>query len=158
MAVQLDDQMLHDPAGRITGIRATMQDITERRLIEGELKENQIQLVEAQHIALLGSWTWNIATNTSRWSAAMYHIYGTRPEDCPATYEGYLSLVHPDDREQVSGLVETAVRTGDSSRLSHRPMGPPHANMAVQASDWPSQNNWLSFVGPPHQSPFPYHL
>jgi two-component system, sensor histidine kinase and response regulator len=137
MDVQLDDQLLRDPSGRVTGIRATIQDIGERKLVQAELKENELQLIEAQHIARLGSWSWDIATNTTIWSAALYHIYGLHPEDCPATYEGYLSVVHPDDRANVSLLVERAVRTGQEMSYEHRIIWPDksvrfhHVNLKV---------------------------
>ena len=124
LAVQLDDQMLKDPSGRITGIRATMQDITGRKRTEAKLKENSEQLVDAQHIALMGSWSWDVASNTTSWSQALYHIYGVRPEDVPATFEGYLKVVHPDDREKISGLVEEALRTGQGVTYGHRIIWP----------------------------------
>src|SRR6185436_20286943 len=41
MAVQLDDQMLYDPGGRIVGIRATMQDIVERKRTEEALIQSE---------------------------------------------------------------------------------------------------------------------
>ncbi|MDX6559811.1 MAG: hypothetical protein QOF72_2860, partial [Blastocatellia bacterium] len=120
------------------------RDVTEReraaeehRRIESELTKNEEQLVEAQHIALLGSWEWDIPTNVTSWSEALYHIYGVRPEDCPTTFEGYLSLVHPDDREHASALIEKAVRTGQGFSYDHRIIWPDksvrfhHVNLKV---------------------------
>ena len=124
IALQLDDQMLKDQSGRITGIRATMQDITERKLIEQELKENELQLIEAQHIALLGSWAWDINSDTMSWSEALYHIYRLRHEDGPSSYEGCIRVVHPDDRERVVGMVQTAIRTGQGCFYEHRIIWP----------------------------------
>jgi len=112
-------QLILDNDG-MPSFQAVARDITERKRIERELRENELQLVEAQHLALLGSWTWDIATNTTSWSEVLYHIYGVGPEDCPATVEGYLSLVHPDDREAVSGLVEKAIRTSQGFSYEHR--------------------------------------
>ncbi|MEP7338750.1 MAG: response regulator, partial [Acidobacteriota bacterium] len=124
MAVQLDDQMLNDQNGRTIGIRATMQDIRERKLIEAKLKESELQLVEAQYITQLGSWTWDIPTNTTSWSKALYYIYGVGPEDLPATIEGYLSVVHPADREIVFGLIKEALRTFQGCSFEHRIIRP----------------------------------
>lgn len=116
-------QLILDDEGT-PSFQAVARDITKRKQIEQELKEHELQLVEAQHIALLGSWTWDIVTNTTSWSQALYHIYRIRPEDGPATFEGYLSVVHPDDRETVSGLVESAVRTGQGFSYQHRIIWP----------------------------------
>jgi two-component system sensor histidine kinase/response regulator len=99
---------------------AVARDITARKLIELDLRENELQLVEAEHIALMGNWTWDIATNTTVWSDALYYIYGLRPEDHSPTFEGYLNVVHPDDREYVSGLVQTVLQTGKGLSYEHR--------------------------------------
>jgi two-component system, sensor histidine kinase and response regulator len=104
--------------------QAVARDITERKRIETELKENQLQLVEAQHIALMGSWEWDVATNTTSWSEALHHIYGISSEEFPATYEDYLNLVHPDDRESVSLQVEGAIRTRQECSYDHRIIWP----------------------------------
>src|SRR4029078_3749596 len=103
--VQAAEGVALDRAGKVARVVGLNFDITQRKLIEAQLKENDLQLVEAQHIALMGSWPWHVATNTTNWSEALYHIYGIRREECPATVEGYLSVVHPDDREHVSGLI-----------------------------------------------------
>jgi PAS domain S-box-containing protein len=124
MSVQLDDQMLSDQSGRVIGIRATMQDIRERKLIEAKLKESEFQLVEAQYITQLGSWTWDILTNATTWSKALYYIYGIEPGDIPATVDGYLSIVHPADREIVFGLIKEALRTCQGTSYEHRIIRP----------------------------------
>ena len=120
-----------------TANTALKQEIGERKKIEVKLKENELQLIEAQHTAQLGSWKWNIATNTTSWSEALYRIYGIRPEDCPATYEGFLSVIHPDDRENISRQVERAVRTRQQCSYEHRIIRPDqsirfhHVNLRV---------------------------
>jgi len=121
--VQAAEGVILDRAGKVARVIGLNVDITERKLIEEALKENELQLVEAQHIALVGSWSWDIATNTTAWSEALYHIYGLRKEDCAPTYEGYLNVVHPDDREHISRQVEIAVQTGKGCSYEHRIIG-----------------------------------
>jgi PAS domain S-box-containing protein len=118
--VQAAQGVVLDRGGKVVRVIGLNLDITDRKRIEAELKENELQLVEAQHIALLGSWTWDVNTNTTKWSEALYHIYGLRPEDVPATVEGYLSVVHPDDRERVSALVTRALETCQGVSFEHR--------------------------------------
>ena len=54
----------------------TIRDITERKQIEEALKKSERSLAEAQHIAHIGSWEWNIKTGNIVWSVELYSIYG----------------------------------------------------------------------------------
>lgn len=70
----------------------------------------QIGLAEAEAIAPFGCWEWDITHNTVRWSEGLYRIYGLRREEFPATYEGYIARVHPEDRARVHNTVQQAYR------------------------------------------------
>ena len=98
------------------------RQITERRQAE-------TRLAEAQRIAQLGSWEWDIVANTVQWSDQLYRIYGRQPGEFTATYEGFLEFVHPDDRDYTRQMIETAYRTGESFSFHHRII---HANGAVR--------------------------
>ncbi len=87
-----------------------LHDVTDRRRAEGELRRRERQLTEAQKLAHLGSWEWNIRTNRVTWSDELYRIYGLEPQEFEATYEAYLELVYPDDRGLVRKVIETALR------------------------------------------------
>jgi PAS domain S-box-containing protein len=69
--------------------------------IEANLARSRRQLVEAQQLARIGSWEWDIAANEVWWSEELYHIYGLEPGEVVPTYERFLAYVHPDDRESV---------------------------------------------------------
>ena len=86
-----------------------LHDITDRRRAEGELRRRGRQLTEAQQLAHLGSWEWNVRTNRVTWSDELYRIYGLAPQEFEATYEAYLELVYPDDRGLVRKAIETAL-------------------------------------------------
>ena len=117
------------------------QDVTEQKKIETELKQRELELIEAQHIALIGSWEWDIARNKTSWSTALYSIYGIRQEDLVPSNEGYLSLVHPDDRERVSGEIAKVLQDGQGSACDHRIIRPDksvrhhHVNVKIALSD-----------------------
>lgn len=72
--------------------------------------EPTLGLAEAEAIAPFGCWEWDITRNAVRWSAGLYRIYGLRPEQFPATYEGYIARVHPEDRVRVHNTVQQAYR------------------------------------------------
>jgi PAS domain S-box-containing protein len=59
------------------------------------------QLAEAQQLARVGSWEWDVATGGVWWSDELYRIYGLEPQSVTPTYEDFLARVHPDDRASV---------------------------------------------------------
>jgi PAS domain S-box-containing protein len=89
-----------------TGI---VRDITERKRLQEDLSRKHADLAEAQRVARLGSWTWNIVTNELRWSDEVYRIFGVQPQEFGATYDAFLKSVHPDDRETVKAAVDKAL-------------------------------------------------
>jgi len=84
-------------------------DITRRRLAEAQLRRQQESLAEAQRVAHLGNWDWNIVTNELMWSDEAYRIFGLAPQQFGATYEAFLERVHPDDREAVQTAVNLSL-------------------------------------------------
>jgi PAS domain S-box-containing protein len=75
-------------------------DETIRRL-EADLELSRRLLADAQQLARLGSWEWDLATNVVTWSDELYRIYGHEPKAIEVSYEKFLGLVHPDDRASV---------------------------------------------------------
>jgi diguanylate cyclase (GGDEF)-like protein/PAS domain S-box-containing protein len=66
-----------------------------------ELRRKEQMLAEAQRLARIGSWEWDVVTGRVSWSDEMFRIYGMEPQSVEPSYEGFLELVHPDDRESV---------------------------------------------------------
>lgn len=93
----------------------------------GKLEETRSQLEEAQRLAHVGSWRWDVAANITSWSCELYRIFGVDSAHHQATYEGFLQLVHPEDREMVNGTVRSSRETGDPFSLQHRIIRPDHA-------------------------------
>jgi PAS domain S-box-containing protein len=75
----------------------------EQRLatVEAELTGARRQLGEAQQLARVGSWEWDIPQNVVWWSDELYRIYGLEPRSILPTYDEFLTRVHPEDRESV---------------------------------------------------------
>ena len=82
------------------------------------LKKNEFLLAEAQCVAHLGSWEWNIVKNEVYWSDEMYRIFGASQQEFGVTYEAFLQYVHPDDREFVKKSVDDALHEGSLTTLS----------------------------------------
>jgi PAS domain S-box-containing protein len=83
-------------------VRIMLNDISERKRVESELRESETKLKKAQHYALLGSWTWNIKTNHLDWSDEMFHVFGLERETFTGSLESVITqAIHPDDRPMV---------------------------------------------------------
>jgi len=101
-----------DSGGVLYRLIGTALDITERKQSEERIRISEHELNEAQRVAGMGSWERDLVANTASWSAQLYHLYGVSPETFdPNRFDAYLELVHPDDREKITNLVETGLRT-----------------------------------------------
>lgn len=78
-----------------------------------ELRASERQLSEAQEVARLGSWTWDLATGAVAWSDELYRISGYEPQAFPMTFERATELVADRDRERIRNNVERALQRGD---------------------------------------------
>src|SRR5687767_919052 len=96
------------------------QDITERKRAEEQLKMREAQLRDAQSLAHIGSWEWDIVADKVTWSDELYRIWGIKPEDFAGTYEDVLRRVHPDDLERFKSAVETAYGEHRPYSFEHR--------------------------------------
>jgi PAS domain S-box-containing protein len=76
---------------------------TEARVrdLEAELALSRRLLADAQQLARIGSWEWDLATNVVTWSDELYRIYGYAPGSVEVSYEAFLGRVHEDDRASV---------------------------------------------------------
>ena len=81
-------------------------------------------LAEAEALANLGAWVWEIEPNQIWWSDETYRIFGLIPQVFTATFEGFLSYVHPDDRSALQGSVKSALDGGEEYHVAHRVVRP----------------------------------
>jgi signal transduction histidine kinase len=101
MFVKLDD-----------GLVATNLDITPRKVAEQEHTRNLQLLEQAENVAQLGSWDYDLATQQLQWSAGMYQLFSLPPGQ-PVAPSVYLDYVVPEDRAQAAQLVHR-LTTGTS--------------------------------------------
>ncbi len=88
--------------GRPTTL-VTGNDVTERVKAEEALRKSEANLAEAQRVAQVGSWDWDMAADRVTWSAELYRILGLDPSRVEASYELFLSRLHPEDRARARG-------------------------------------------------------
>ena len=79
---------------------------------------------EAQKVAHIGSWEWDIVRDVVWWSAALFEIFDVDPEAFGASYEAFLQRVHPDDRAHVQDCIQTALRDAQAFSFECRIVRP----------------------------------
>jgi diguanylate cyclase (GGDEF)-like protein/PAS domain S-box-containing protein len=80
-----------------------------------DLAKHQTSLENAQRIAHLGSWEWDLVRNEIYWSSETYRILGLEPGVVIVGFDPFIERVHPDDREQVQQAFQELLRTGNFS-------------------------------------------
>jgi PAS domain S-box-containing protein len=120
-----------DASGRPYKLFGTIQDITERKrteealqVISRKLQESNARLEEAQRIANVGHYSWNLIENRVIWSDEVYRIYGLEPQQGPIDLAKVSEMIHPEDRELVFRAAEEALQSELPADIEHRLVRP----------------------------------
>lgn len=89
-----------------------------------KIKQSEKLLLDAQHIAKLGSWEWDVLNNKVSWSDEMYLIFGIDKGDSELSYENYIELIHPGDVERSKAMIAEAIANKSSFSFFHRIITP----------------------------------
>ncbi len=104
---------VRDASGEVVGYMVVYSDVTERKLQE-------TRLAEAQQLAHIGSWEWEVVSNRITWSDELYRLWGLEPGSREMFYEDFLASIHPDDREMVREMVDRAYEERTPFAFEHR--------------------------------------
>lgn len=111
---------IYTPEGLYAGRRGTNRNITERKRIDDLLYMSEERLKEAQRIAQIGSWELDSRGSTLFWSDEICNILEIDPSLLGGTFEVYLDLVYPDDRERVGKVYAESIKNGSSFDIDYR--------------------------------------
>ena len=100
-------------------IEELRHEITESKQAEEKLKESELQLAEAQRLAHVGSWDWDLRSNTVTWSDELYRIFGFQPGEIDVANEA-MSFIHYEDRDLVLRTVNNSVKNRESYSFYYR--------------------------------------
>jgi len=99
-------------AGVVTDITERKRADEEREALSRSLQESKARLEEAQSVAHVGYWDWDLETGEIIWSDETYRIFGFKPQERRMDIETVSGLIHPDDREALYSTVDEEVAVG----------------------------------------------
>lgn len=129
--VEIMGEPVFDSDAKVRMIRGTIQDVTELRKKEIEihqtlekLQHSESQLEEAQRVAKIGSWSFNLLTGKISWSKQMYSIFPEDIQKGTPTFEKHLSTIHTEDQDVWKNTVEKCLIDGVPYRFRFRSVFP----------------------------------
>ena len=99
-------------------------DISERKAMEAALRASEQNLIEAQRIARVGNWVWDLSGSLLSASAECYRVFGMASTEFADTYKAFLKLVHPEDRDTVQAAFETFLKNHLPHSVEYRIISP----------------------------------
>lgn len=118
--IEWSNTILPDGQGEMEFMVCIGTDITEKRLAEAALKESAQRLNEAQRIAQVGSWEFDVASGKLSWSDETYRLFEIDKNAFGASYEAFMETVHPEDRDRVSQAYIDSLTSHKPYEISHR--------------------------------------
>ncbi len=118
LPVLLSATAITDRHGHYVMSRSTLYNMTERKRTEAALRQSQVNLNRAQAVAHIGSWYLDVPQNRLTWSDEVFRMFGV-PKGTGLTYEAFVSMVHPEDRERIDQAWTAALR-GAPYDIEHR--------------------------------------
>ena len=111
----------YDTEGKPIRLSGFIQDISERKQAEQELRIREAMLSQTQAIAHVGSWRLDMASGKLAWSDEVYRIFGLQPQQFEATYTAFLEFVHPEDRDELDRRYqESLLNPQEYYEMEHR--------------------------------------
>ncbi|MEG4497282.1 PAS domain S-box protein [Microcoleus sp. F10-C6] len=126
-----------------TCVISVIQDISDRKLAEEQLRAVAASLAAAQRIARVGNWECDFSANTTTWSEELSRIFGIDPTQPAPTLTEFSQYVHPDDRQQWQTTIDTAIASGQSYTLEYRILRP---EVTIAADNCPLKTGECGFI------------
>lgn len=117
---ELSFHPIYDKNKSITGCSVFKKDITRRVEMYQELQKSEEFLKEAQEIANVGHWNWDMVNDEIKWSDQLFKVFGLNPETFEANYEGLMDSIHPEDQEAFGNSIENCLTNHEPHDIVHR--------------------------------------
>jgi PAS domain S-box-containing protein len=136
-----------DERGKMLRMVGMVADITERKLTEETLRQKEMELLEAQRLAQVGSWKWDPQTDTVTWSRELYRIAGRDPNLPAVSYKDHSQLYTAESWERLQRAVEEALRNGTPYELDIEMVHPDGPTKWIRARGEVQRDNTGRIVG-----------
>ena len=113
-------EVIKNEAGEVIGAQGSIQDITEKTLVEQSLINSNKLLDESQSIAKIGSWKFDLATNDLVWSKAHYNIFELEELSSDRLFAAYRERIFPDDLKILDNLNLDKLDIDEDFKISYR--------------------------------------
>ena len=119
------------------------REITERKQAEEKVKQSESQLAEAQHLAHVGSWDWDLRNNAVTWSDELYRIFGFQPGEIDVAHEAKGPTTLSPKRRWLNRVIRRSYASdrGGSLQPSRTPLGMTCSGLANQGHGRPRREN-----------------
>jgi PAS domain S-box-containing protein len=97
----LDNGIPNYSQSQFAGYIGSCVDVTDQKRTEQRLRESEERLKNAERLAHVGNWVWDVKDDRVCWSAEIYRIFGIPQDQLPA-YDQFLQAILPEDRERVA--------------------------------------------------------
>ncbi len=145
--VQIDWDFKRDFDNNPVGYIKVVTDITEKKRAERILNQQRLMLAQAEGLAHLGSWKFNIKTGVLFWSDELFRIYGEDKYTFEPTFEEYRKRIHPEDRINVFKKIEEAINAGLPFSQFERIVRPDGEIRILSSNGVPQKNDSGEVIG-----------
>jgi PAS domain S-box-containing protein len=116
-------EIFRDDQGAAARITGTTQDITEQVRARELLRESEEHLTNAERLAHVGHWQWDVRADRISGSEEMFRIFG-KPQNYTPSFEGFLQMLVPQDRERVDRAIRDSLATKMGYSLEYQILHP----------------------------------
>ncbi|WP_127142198.1 sensor histidine kinase [Flagellimonas marinaquae] len=113
-------QPFMNSAGEVVGCSIWQKDITEEVENNYKLRESERKYREAQEVANIGHWNWDMREDQIIWSNQLFRIFEQEPGKFEATFDSLLEIIHPDDRQAFIDDVDNCIKNNVMHDITHR--------------------------------------
>jgi PAS domain S-box-containing protein len=108
------------PDGAVSRVVGNTVDVTGRKQAELAQQASEERLRFALDAGRIGAWEWNVRSGRVSWSEGLERLHGLEPGVFDGTYEAFMALVHPDERERLVAAIQCTLETGAPYSLEFR--------------------------------------
>lgn len=135
------------PNGQTLGVNVIVEEVTAHKLTADALRQSEADLAEAQRVAKIGNWTFDLATSKLRWSRELYRIFGVKERKDGIPLRSFFACVDTRDRPFVMQAIKEAVTTGKPVDLEYRIATPDGTLKTIRTTGYARRNKDGMIVG-----------